>query len=64
MKLISLTVQGPEKLKRGTSAAQRGLSREQIPVLVARDRSEHGNTLKQRLVARDASSVMMPCLAW
>lgn len=51
--------------KRGTSAAQRGLSREQIPVLVARDRSQHGNTLTQRLEARDAkhiSSVLIPRL--
>lgn len=38
--------------KRGTPAVLRGLSREQIPVLVARDRSV-GATLSQQLAARD-----------
>ncbi len=52
--------------KRGTPAVRRGLSKEQIPVLVARDRSEHGNTLTQRLDARDAKhigSVLIPRLS-
>ncbi len=56
----------PRKSKsRGEPAAQRGLSREQIPVLVARDRST-GRTLTRVLptrTAKDIGAALVPALA-
>lgn len=56
----------PRKSKsRGAPASQRGLSREQIPVLVARDRSS-GQTLTKVLPSRSAKDIgkaLVPVLA-
>jgi transposase-like protein len=54
-----------ESKSRGEPAAQRGLSREQIPALVARDRST-GKTLTMVLptrTAKDIWAVLVPALA-
>lgn len=51
--------------KRGTPAVKRGLSKEQIPVLVARDRA-NGNTLTAVLPSRkgkDIANVLVPKLS-
>lgn len=51
--------------KRGTPARKRGLSKEQIPVIVARDRSS-GATLSAKLASRNAKDIgdaLLPRLA-
>jgi len=56
---------GRKAKKRGTPASQRGLSKEQIPVLVARDRST-GDTLTERVPSRwakDIGPALLPRLA-
>ncbi|EXI68032.1 MAG: Transposase [Candidatus Accumulibacter adjunctus] len=46
---------------RGTPAAKRGLSREQIPVLVARDRAS-GSTLSAVIAGRTATAIGRPLI--
>jgi transposase-like protein len=56
---------GRKAKKRGTPATKRGLSKQQIPVLVARDRST-GETLTMRVPSRkakDMGPVLVPRLA-
>jgi transposase-like protein len=57
--------QGRMRKKRGTPAEKRGLSKEQIPVLVARDRAT-GSTLSVKIEAANAKNiggVLVPVLA-